>query len=72
VFEKVSEFKVVAESEEPKEAKPRKFHEKGCTCGYLNPVVEWAGGSYVVIVAFECPECKKRTPASEFFPKVAG
>jgi len=29
-------------------------------------VTEWAGGSYVVIVAYECPECKKRTPASEF------
>jgi hypothetical protein len=33
----------------------RKYHEEGCTCGYL-----------VVIVAYECPQCKKRTPASEF------
>jgi len=43
----------------------RQYHEKGCMCGYLNPVTEWAGGSYVIIVAYECPECKKRTPADE-------
>ena len=43
----------------------RNYHEKGCTCGYLNPVTKWAGGSYVVITAYECPQCKKRTPASE-------
>ena len=50
----------------------QKYHEEGCTCGYLNPVTEWAGGSYVVIVAYECPKCKKRTPVSEFLPKIAG
>lgn len=48
----------------------RKYHEKGCTCGYLNPVTEWAGGGYVTIIAYECPQCKKRTPASEFLPNM--
>jgi len=43
----------------------RKYHEEGCSCGYLNPVTEWAGGAYVVIVAYECPQCKKRTPIEE-------
>ena len=43
----------------------RNYHEKGCTCGYLNPVTKWAGGQYVVIIAYECPQCKKITPASE-------
>ena len=43
----------------------RKYHEEGCTYGYLNLVTQWAGGSYLVIVAYECPKCKKRTPASE-------
>lgn len=43
----------------------RQFHEEGCMCGYLNPVTEWAGGPYVIIVAYECPECKKRTSAVE-------
>jgi len=47
----------------------RKYHEEGCMCSYLNPVTEWAGGSYIVIVAYECPYCKKRTPASEFVDK---
>lgn len=42
-----------------------KYHESWCTCGYLNPVTEWAGGSYVRIVAYECPQCKKRTPIEE-------
>jgi len=41
-----------------------KYHEPGCDCGYLNPVTEWAGGSNLVIVAYECPKCKKRVPAS--------
>jgi hypothetical protein len=45
---------------------PRKHHEKGCICGMLNPVTEWAGENNIVIVAYECPRCKKRTPASEF------
>jgi len=43
----------------------RKYHEEGCTCGYLNPVTEWAGGFILVIVAYECPQCKKRTPIEE-------
>jgi hypothetical protein len=41
-----------------------RFHEPECDCGYLNPVTEWAGGSNLIIVAYECPKCKKRVPAS--------
>jgi hypothetical protein len=41
-----------------------KYHEPGCDCGYLNPVTEWAGDSKLVIVAYECPKCKKRVPTS--------
>lgn len=48
----------------------RKFHEEGCTCGSLSPVTLIV--THIVIVAYECPKCKKRTPVSEFLPKIAG
>ena len=43
----------------------RKYHEEHCISGMLNPVTEWAGDNRLVIVAYECPQCKKRTPVSE-------
>ena len=46
----------------------RKYHEQGCMCGMLNPVTEWVGDNTLAVVAYECPQCKKRTPASAFPP----
>jgi hypothetical protein len=46
-------------------SEPIRLHEPGCTCGYVNPVTEWAGGSYVSIVAYECPQCHRRTSVKD-------
>ena len=39
----------------------RYMHKPECTCSYVNPVTEWAGGSNVVIIGYRCPMCDKFT-----------
>jgi hypothetical protein len=36
-------------------------HKKDCDCGMVNPITEWAGGSNLIIIGYECPKCKMIT-----------
>jgi hypothetical protein len=32
-------------------------HKKDCDCGAVNPIIEWIGGSNLIITGYECPKC---------------